>query len=97
MRTYPDIQKRAQAELDSVLGRERLPDFDDRVQLPYVSAIVKESLRWKAVSPLGRLFVEFLTHSSFLFGAGVPHATMTDDEYRGRYIPQGTTVLANLS
>ncbi|KAJ3554446.1 hypothetical protein NM688_g3107 [Phlebia brevispora] len=80
MRTYPDIQKRAQAELDSVLGRERLPDFGDRVQLPYVSAIVKESLRWKAVSPLG-----------------VPHATMTDDEYRGRYIPQGTTVLANLS
>ncbi|KAL7284541.1 hypothetical protein ACG7TL_001833 [Trametes sanguinea] len=53
MMVYPGVQKRAQAELDQVVGRDRLPTFEDRAQLPYVSRVVKESLRWKAVSPLG--------------------------------------------
>ncbi|OSD00652.1 cytochrome P450 [Trametes coccinea BRFM310] len=53
MMVYPEVQKKAQAELDQVVGRDRLPTFEDRAQLPYVSKVVKESLRWKAVSPLG--------------------------------------------
>ena len=50
---YPDVQTRAQDELDGVVGRDRLPSFEDKDCLPYVSRIVKETLRWKAVSALG--------------------------------------------
>lgn len=50
---YPDAQKRAQAELDKVVGRDRLPAFSDYEHLPYVRAMVKETLRWRAVDPVG--------------------------------------------
>ncbi|KAJ7123313.1 cytochrome P450 [Mycena crocata] len=53
MALYPDVQRRAHQELDTVIGQNRLPQFDDRENLPYLSAIVKEILRWKAVTPLG--------------------------------------------
>ena len=53
MIVYPDVQRRAQEELDRVLGRDRLPTFQDQEKLPYVSKIMKESLRWRAMSPLG--------------------------------------------
>ncbi|KAI0260509.1 cytochrome P450 [Gloeopeniophorella convolvens] len=52
MTLYPDVQKKAQAELDSVVGSERLPTFEDREQLPYINAIVKEILRWGPATPL---------------------------------------------
>ncbi|KAJ3553128.1 hypothetical protein NM688_g3784 [Phlebia brevispora] len=42
---HPEVQKRAQAELDRVVGQDRLPTFDDEQSLPYISAIVKEVLR----------------------------------------------------
>ena len=48
---HPHIQKRAQAELDEVVGN-RLPDFADRRQLPYMECIVSESLRWNPVTNL---------------------------------------------
>lgn len=51
---YPHIQERAQTELDSVIGRDRLPEYDDRPRLPYIEAICKELLRWKMAAPLGR-------------------------------------------
>ncbi|KAL1937278.1 hypothetical protein VTO73DRAFT_13887 [Trametes versicolor] len=50
---FPEVQKSAQEELDRIIGRDRLPTFADRPQLPYISNVVKESLRWKAVSNLG--------------------------------------------
>ncbi|KIP11879.1 hypothetical protein PHLGIDRAFT_124541 [Phlebiopsis gigantea 11061_1 CR5-6] len=53
MTLYPDVQKRAQAEIDSVVGHDRLPSFDDRPNLPYIEALVKEVLRWNPVGPLG--------------------------------------------
>ena len=52
MMIYPDIQARAQAELDSVVGTDRLPTFDDRDSLPYINAICKEVLRWNVIVPL---------------------------------------------
>lgn len=36
MRLYPDVMRKAQAEIDSVVGRDRLPTFEDRARLPYV-------------------------------------------------------------
>ena len=53
MALYPEVQKKAQAELDAVVGRNRLPDFDDRDSLPYITAITKECLRWLTVAPFG--------------------------------------------
>ncbi|KDQ62322.1 hypothetical protein JAAARDRAFT_30217 [Jaapia argillacea MUCL 33604] len=49
----PEVQKRAQAELDAVVGNSRLPDFSDRPQLPYLEAVIKETLRWLPVAPMG--------------------------------------------
>ncbi|KAJ7607961.1 cytochrome P450 [Roridomyces roridus] len=48
----PEAQKRAQMEIDAVVGQERLPDFSDEPSLMYVSALVKEVLRWKIVVPI---------------------------------------------
>ncbi|KAG2368699.1 cytochrome P450 [Suillus spraguei] len=53
MVSYPDVQRRAQAEIDSVIGRDRLPIFEDRASLPYVESILRETLRWQPVGPLG--------------------------------------------
>ena len=53
MSLYPEVQKKAQAELDRIVGRSRLPNFDDLESLIYINAIVKESLRWHTVAPLG--------------------------------------------
>ena len=53
MALYPEAQRKAQAEIDAVVGPHRLPDFDDRLSLPYINAIVKESMRWHVIFPLG--------------------------------------------
>jgi cytochrome P450 len=51
----PHVWKRAQAEIDAVLGMDRLPDFEDRPSLPYVEAILRETMRWQPVVPLGEI------------------------------------------
>ena len=53
MVAFPQVQRRAQAELDAVVGRTRLPTFADAPRLPYVCAVVKEVLRWRPPAPLG--------------------------------------------
>ncbi|KAF8514282.1 cytochrome P450 [Gautieria morchelliformis] len=53
MCTHPQVQLAAQAEIDSVIGSERLPLVSDRSQLPYIDAMVKEILRWGPIAPLG--------------------------------------------
>ncbi|KAL0951327.1 hypothetical protein HGRIS_008032 [Hohenbuehelia grisea] len=49
---YPDVLARAQQEIDSVIGKDTLPQFSDRPLLPYLEAVVLESLRWNPVTPL---------------------------------------------
>jgi len=50
---HPEIQQKARAEIDAVVGRDRLPDFSDRGSMPFMDCILKEVLRWKPVTPLG--------------------------------------------
>ena len=50
---FPEAARKAQAEIDAVIGSERLPTFEDRPRLPYVNSLVKELLRWHSVTPLG--------------------------------------------
>lgn len=49
----PEVQKRAQAEIDRVVGTDRLPDFGDRVSIPYVEAVLRETMRFHPIAPLG--------------------------------------------
>ncbi|EUC60774.1 cytochrome P450 family protein [Rhizoctonia solani AG-3 Rhs1AP] len=53
MLRYPDVQARAQREIDTAVGDQRLPRMEDYDQLPYVARIIKEVLRWRPVAPLG--------------------------------------------
>jgi cytochrome P450 len=51
---HPHVLAKAQEEMDSVIGRGRLPTFEDRPHLPYTEALMKESLRWAAPVPLSK-------------------------------------------
>ncbi|KAJ6568897.1 cytochrome P450 [Mycena capillaripes] len=51
MLAFPEAQKKAQAEIDSFTGGKYLPSFEDEVSLPYISALVKEVMRWENVAP----------------------------------------------
>lgn len=55
---FPEVIPRAQEEIDRVVGTDRLPNFEDRKNMPYVDGIVKEAWRWNPVGPMG------LTHKS---------------------------------
>lgn len=77
---HPGIQAKAQLALDKVVGRDRLPNFDDRPNpsLRYIEYVMYETLRWCPVSPIG-----------------VPHRSIADDVYNGYFIPAGSFVYAN--
>jgi len=74
MARYPEVQRKAHAEIDQVVGSKRLPDFSDRDfgKMPYIEAIYREVLRLAAPLPLC-----------------VPHAVSEDDHYKGYFIPKG--------
>lgn len=60
MAMHPECQKRAHAELDEAIGRDRVPACSDFDRLPYIRAIVKECLRWHTVAPLGKIWFKIL-------------------------------------
>lgn len=64
---FPEAMRKAQAELDAVVGADRLPGYEDRERLPYLKAVINETLRWRPIAVLG----------------GTPHAVTADDEYNG--------------
>ena len=72
MSLYPEVQKKAQAELDLVVGPDRFPDHDDKPMLPYVNAIVKESLRWQTVLPISIFHrtTEDIVYNGYFLPAG---------------------------
>jgi len=43
----------AKAEIDRVVGRDRLPNFEDKNDLPYTRALILEVLRWRTLAPIG--------------------------------------------
>ena len=79
MSLFPDVQKKAQQEIDDVLlGTERLPCFEDRQKFPYLNAVVKETQRWLPVVPMS-----------------IPHVADRDDVYQGFHIPKGALLLTS--
>ncbi|KAL1748612.1 cytochrome P450 [Schizophyllum fasciatum] len=85
----PEMQRRAQAELDAVLGPLQLPggapghlpEFADEPHLPFITALVRETMRWMPVAP-----------------TGVPHAFTGEqpDVYQSYAIPRDAIVLPNI-
>lgn len=53
MALHPEVQKKAQVELDHVIGPHRLPEHQDLENLPYIQATIMEATRWTPVVPLG--------------------------------------------
>ena len=51
---HPECQRKAQAELERVIGKGRLPTLEDRDQLPYITAIFRESMRFVHYFPFHR-------------------------------------------
>ncbi|KAL4249644.1 cytochrome P450 monooxygenase [Abortiporus biennis] len=79
MAQYPDIQKRAQVEIDAHLSPDKLPSHLDEVKdIPYLRALLMEVLRVRATVPLG-----------------FPHRLIEDDYYEGYFFPKGTLVIPN--
>lgn len=93
---YPDSMQKARDEVDKVCGHaKRLPCFSDMVALPYVSALVKEVLRWRPTVPLipQHQSTEDLEFEGFLFPAGTEFvinglAVGTDCEHPEVFEPQ---------
>lgn len=46
MLVYPEVQRKAQKEIDSVIRPGRLPDFSDQESLPYVNCVLQECKRY---------------------------------------------------
>jgi hypothetical protein len=53
MSIFPEAQRKAQEEIDRVIGTDRLPLMRDRDSLPYCEALFKETLRWQPIAPMG--------------------------------------------
>lgn len=72
MALNPDAMRKAQEELDQVVGSERLPDVSDQEDLPYTSAILKEVVRWGSPIPFGALKVAMVddTYNDYFIPAG---------------------------
>ena len=95
MALHPEVQKKAQAEIDAVVGTSRLPKFEDRPSLPYINAVVKELMRWHLVTPIGGPFFYYNVTTILTCSEAFPHMATNDDEYDGYYIPKGTLVIGN--
>lgn len=100
MALFPSIQEKAHAELDKIVGSDRLPTFDDQDAMPYLHAVLLEAMRWHPVATAGGLKprrckeLRGLKPESVLH-PGLPHAPIKDDVYDGYSIPKGTAVIVN--
>ena len=97
MMLHPDVQRKAHEELDRVVGSDRLPEFSDRENLPYLAAVYRESARyattslaiacvhelnrWRPVGPLGQLNCGAVLSSDI--HEGMSHSLKQDDDYLG--------------
>lgn len=83
----PEVKAKVQAEIDWIVGKDRLPNFDDRPALSYVDAILCETLRWQPVFLFGPLHCRPFSLPLIMY-LGVPDATTTSDIYKGYFIPK---------
>ena len=72
MTLYPEVQRKAQAELESVVGMNKLPTFEHKNDLPYIWCILLETLRWQPTTPTGvpHLTTEEIRYDGFRIPSG---------------------------
>jgi len=91
-----EAQAKAQKEIDTVTGRNRLPRMSDRNCMPYLSAVVWETFRWAPPVPVSKwkrhirsgIFLSVADHS----GAALPHRARFADEIDGYSIAKDDVV-----
>ena len=71
---YPDIQRKVQQEIDSVVGRDQMPGWADRLALPYTQAVILEAQRIRPALPLG--FPHATSADTTLCGYDVPQGSI---------------------
>lgn len=96
MLRHPEIQRKAQLEIDSIVGQDRLPVIEDRESLPYINNIIKEIIRFTAVVPVTpHSLDEDDVRAYFQFDVHL-HAENSEQVYMGYRIPKGAWVVANI-
>ncbi|KDQ30525.1 hypothetical protein PLEOSDRAFT_1101514 [Pleurotus ostreatus PC15] len=86
MTCHPEVQSKAQAEIDEVLGNDQLPVSEDYGNLPYLNALIKEASEF--CFPLHRFRP--------IIPVGVPHVASRETHYNGFVIPQGSVIFMNI-
>lgn len=74
MIAYPEVQEKAQQQIDQVVGEDRSPNWQDYSKLPYVAQCVKEAMRWRPVTPLA--FPHALAEDDWVDGMFLPKGTV---------------------
>lgn len=97
MTLYPDIQRKAQEEIDQVVGHERLPTFDDRQKLPFVECILREIYRWATPSNMGvtHRLMEDDVYEGYFIPAGKKYLHSSAERLLTSFVP-GTAILTNI-
>ena len=99
MTLHPEMQQRAQDEIENVVGKGVFPTISDKKDLPYTMALMKEMLRFAPVVPLGTNFLPPLClsdGSELSYDIGLTHVVTQDDVYEGYRIPKGSSIIANI-
>ncbi|KAK7048442.1 cytochrome P450 [Favolaschia claudopus] len=74
MALHPEVVRKAQNEIDAVVGPGRFPQFEDRKEMPYCEAVFRETFRWQATVPLA---LPHATSDDDVFrGCLIPKGTM---------------------
>ncbi|KAF7348414.1 O-methylsterigmatocystin oxidoreductase [Mycena sanguinolenta] len=96
MAIHPEVVRKAQNEIDTVVGAGVLPGFEHRSALPYCEAVLREVFRWKPIAPLG--FPHATSDDDIYRGYFIPKGLVFF--YRRVFqdidIVLGTTVLPNI-
>ena len=81
MMEYPEWQRKLQKEVDEVVGKDRMPSYEDIPKLPTVRAIVKEGVRYRSIAA----------------EMGISHCLDRDDIYNGYFFEKGTVFHATFA
>ena len=90
---FPEVQGKSRAELDAVVGSERLPSFNDRDPLPQTNAVWKEVLRWYV--PFLRPLISLSTLTKMK--KALPHVATEGIYSGGLLIPKGSCIICAVS
>ncbi|CAG4991971.1 unnamed protein product [Parnassius apollo] len=75
----PELQDKIHEEIDRVVGRDRLPTLDDRINMPFTEACIREQMRYDTLVPLG--IGHRALHDTKIGSYDVPEDTMVSVNY----------------